>query len=55
VANLELLMGQLPQQARKGNIPGAEKPAKTAVRRPAKKAICCKTCGGRGCNGHCRF
>jgi hypothetical protein len=56
------LVGQVTQNAPegRGNKHGAFHAASDAERqltvlRPAKRGGGCKTCLGRGCNGHCRF
>jgi hypothetical protein len=66
MANLEMLLGEMPQGARlgQGMRDGANHAVwdlkaagidRTPAARPIKKRGGCKTCDGTGCVGRCRF
>lgn len=59
---VEGMVGEITQQAPEGRNKshGAFHAASEGERqlttiRPTKRAGGCKTCQGKGCNGHCRF
>jgi hypothetical protein len=61
-AEVETILGEFTQRVPegRGNRHGAFHAAVDADRqltvvRPTKRRGGCKTCEGRGCNGHCRF
>jgi len=61
-ATIEVLLGEITQRAPEGraNRHGAFHATANVEReltavRPTKRRGGCKTCEGRGCNGHCRF
>ena len=45
---LEMRVGQMTP-------PPIVKTAPVQISKPAAKRVCCKTCKGLGCTGHCKF